>query len=99
MGIPAGSEMTSSTIGGASGGTAVVVVIVAAGIEVVVVGGRVVVDVDVVPDGADVGVVVGCEVMAVAGRVVGGCVEGVTSLPLVPQAVAKSTRIASIGRR
>lgn len=99
MPIPAGSEMMISTVSGTSSGGAAVVVVVPAAVEVVV-GGMVAVDVDVVLDRTDV-VVVGREVPAVvvvAGEV-GGSVEGVTPGPLVPQAVAASTRIASIGRR
>ena len=70
-------------------------VVVSAGIDVVVV---VVVGVDVVLGGTDVVVVAGCEVVALVavGWVVGGCVEGVASRWLVPQAAARSTRIVSI---
>jgi len=91
--------MTISTVSGTSSAGAAVVVVVPAAVEVVV-GGMVEVDVDVVLDRTDV-VVVGREVPAavvVAGEV-GGSVEGVAPGPLVPQAVAVSTRIASIGRR
>ena len=87
--MSAGSEMTISTIPGGSGTVVVVVEVVD------VVAGTVV---EVVVDGTDVVVVLGRVVVVVVVVVVGGSVEGVASGPLVPQAVAASTRIAGIPR-